>query len=207
MRWRHSRFNTALLFALKISLALASLIGITQHWGHYYVGTLLPLYRGVINLVLSDYQVVSLNLSQQQTEWVVAAHLITIKTQIISGHTLPAGVTLDASTLAGHALKHIIIVVAAILVWPELIMRERALRLLIAIPFIFLLEVIDIPFAIAGAVQDVVSFNLSPDYANNKPWLVRWLLLLDGGGRLMLSITVPIIVAVIRSHRTQKNTS
>lgn len=186
-----------LLFAIKISGVLALLIGITQHWGDYYVEALLPLYRAVIDWILPDYHVLSLTLSQQQAEPVVAAHLITIKDQLISGHALPTGVTLDASTLADHALKHVIIVLAGILLWPDFTLKNRAFRLLLAIPLIVLLEMIDIPFAIAGAVQDVVFFNLSSDYATHKPLLVSWLHLLDGGGRLALSVLVALSVNVM----------
>ena len=203
MMWQNGRLKAALLFALKISLVLALLIAIAQYWGNYYVEALLPIYRGAINWVLPNYQVLSLSLSQQQAELIVAAHLITINEQIISGHTIPAGVTLDASTLADHALKHLIIVFTAILIWPALTPVERGIRLLISVPFIVLLEMVDIPFAIAGAVQDLVFFNLSTDYATHKPLLVRWLLLLDGGGRLMLSMAVPIAVAAIRQDRSQ----
>lgn len=194
--------NNFLFFALKMGVVLTSLIFITQRWGVYYVDALLPLYRGVIDLILHDYRVLSLSLSQQHAETIVAAHVITIKSQIIGGRTVPIGVTLDASTLADHALKHVIIVVGALLIWPGLSLRERGLRFLVAIPFLFLLEVIDIPFAIAGAIKDVVFFNLAPDYADNKPWLVRWLLLLDGGGRLLLSMAVPIAVAALRQDWT-----
>lgn len=194
--------KTSVLFALKMGVVLALLIYLTQRWGIYYVDVLLPLYRCVINLILPDYRVLSLSLSQQHAETNVAAHLITIKPQMIGGHTVPIGVTLDESTLADHALKHVIIVIGALLIWPGLPLRERGLRLLFAIPFIFLLEAIDIPFAIAGAIKDVVFFNLAPDYADNKPWLVRWLLLLDGGGRLMLSMAVPIAVAALRQGFT-----
>lgn len=192
-----ARLKTTALFALKLSVVLGLLIGITQRWGVYYVDALRPLYRSVINLILRDYQVVNLSLSYQHAEAIVAAHLITTKPQIIGGHILPAGVTLDASTLADHALKHVIIILAGILLWPGLTPRERVFRFLLAVPFIFLLEVVDIPFAIAGAVQDVVSFNLLPDYATNKPLLVIWLHMLDGGGRLALSVLVALIANLL----------
>ena len=196
-----NRIKATALFTLKLSIVLALLIGATQRWGVYYVEALLPLYRSVMNFILPDYQVVNLSLSYQHAEAIVAAHFITVKEQIIGGQTLPVGVTLDASTLADHALKHLIVVAAAILLWPELKLKERAIRLFLAAPLILLLEAIDIPFAIAGAIQDVVFFNLSPDYATNKPWLVTWLHMLDGGGRLALSVLVALIV----NHRFSKS--
>lgn len=201
----NSRLAAWLLLTIKISLALALLIWLTRHWGYYYVEALLPLYRAVLNLTLRNYEVLNLNLSNQNGEPIVAAHFITTNPQTIDGHLLSAGITLDASTLAGHALKHLIIIISTVLVWPNLTLRERAIRLLSSLPLILLLEVVDIPLAIAGAVQDLVFFNLSSDYATNKPFLVTWLHVLDGGGRLALSLLVALTVNLLQKPITIKN--
>lgn len=189
-----SRLETGFCFAIKIMLALALLVAISQYWGHIYIEALLPLYRSTIHFVLPNYQVVSLNLLHQQTELVVAAQLITTKAQVVGSHPLPVGVAFDASTLAGHALKHLIIVIAAIIIWPASTSLEYGVRSAFSVPLILLIECIDIPLAIAGAVQDLVYFNLASDYATNKPLLVTWLHMLDGGGRLALSIIVALVV-------------
>lgn len=191
------RFVTWLLTA-KIALVLALLIWLTQRWGYYYVDALLPLYRATLNVVLSNYQVFNLDVVTQNNELIVAAHFIAKNSQTIDGHLLPAGTTLDASTLASHALKHLIIIVGALFVWPNLTLHERSVRFLLSVPLILLLEIIDIPLAIAGAVQDVVFFNLSSNYATNKPPLVTWLHVLDGGGRLVLSLLVALVVCLMQ---------
>jgi len=197
-----SRLTAWLVLTAKICLVLALLIWLTQQWGHYYIDALLPLYRVILNFTSRNYEVINLNLANQNGEPIIAAHFITINAQTIDGHVLPAGITLDASTLAGHALKHLIIIVGAILVWPKLTLPERGVRLLLSVPFILLLESVDIPLAIAGAVQDVVFFNLSSTYATNKPLLVTWLHVLDGGGRLALSLLAALAVCLIQKPIT-----
>lgn len=191
------RLTDWLPLALKMGFVLAVLIGLTQSWGHYYVEALLPLYRLVLSFALQNYEVLNLGLIEQSNELTIAAHLITVNPQAIDGHPLPAGVTLDASTLASHAFNHLIVVIGAILTWPNFTWSERGVRLLLSIPLILLLESIDIPLAIAGAVQDVVFFNLSSNYTNHEPLLVRWLHALDGGGRLALSLLVALTVCLV----------
>jgi len=200
----HSK--TTLVLAIKMGVVLALMLWMSQRWGHYYVEALLPLYRTVIDLVLTDYRVVSLRLIPQNGELTVAAHLTTIKAQLIDGHKLPVGVTLDASTLADHALKHLIIVACGILVWPNLKPTERGVSLLLSAPLLLILECIDIPLAIAGAVQDLVFFNFSSNYAGHKPLIVTWLHILDGGGRLALSVLTVLIVNVLQKIKNDADT-
>lgn len=201
---RSDRLKAWLFLTIKISSALALLIWVTQRWGHYYIEALLPLYRTVLNFTLHNYVVLNLNILNQNNELTVAAHFITKNPQTIDGHLLPSGVTLDASTLAGHALKHLIIIISAVLVWPNLTLRERSFRFLLSVPLILLLEAVDIPLAIAGAVQDIVFFNLSSTYATSKPLLVTWLHVLDGGGRLALSLLVALIACLIQNKPPKK---
>jgi len=178
-------------------LTLFVLLWLSQHWGHYYIETLLPLYRAVLDLALSDYAVLDINTTIQNGEQLVAAHLQTIHPQKIGNRVLPAGITVDASTLAGHALKHVVIVVGALFVWPGLTVRERCFRFLLSIFPLMLLEAVDIPLALAGAVEDVVYANLSPTPNVDGPWLTAWLHVLDGGGRLALSVLTALAVGIV----------
>lgn len=106
--------------------------------------------------------------------------------------------TIDASTLAGHALKHAVIVIGAALIWPSLSLRERGVRLLLSILPLLFLEAIDVPLALAGAVQDLMTANHPLNSANGGTWLTSWLHMLDGGGRLALSLLVAGAVAGFR---------
>ena len=194
------RFTQSLLLVARLVLVLALLIALVQHWGHDYVEALLPLYRLTLNVVLPDYRVVTLDLLERNNELIVAAHFVTTQAQTIGTRLLPAGVTLDASTLASHAFKHLVIVFGAVFAWPRLALRERAWRCLFSLPWLLLLEIVDIPLAIAGAVQDLVYFNLSADYAAHRPLLVAWLHMLDGGGRLALPLLVAALVGLWRQR-------
>jgi len=196
-RWLHLLLRTV--------IALAVLLWLGQRWGHYYVEALFPLYHAVLDVALPDFAVLHLNTLAQNGEPLVAVHLQTIRSVAGTAHSLPAGVTIDASTLAAHALKHIVIILGAIVIWPGITPRERGVRLLLSVLPLLLLEAIDIPLALAGAVQDLLAANLSPNIGNNESWLTAWLHMLDGGGRLALSLLVAGAVAVFRESRQRRN--
>lgn len=191
------QLNSWLGLLLRTGITLAMLLWLAQRFGHYYVEALLPLYHAVLDVALPNFSVVRLNTLTQNGELLVAVHLLTAYSQTIAGHSLPAGVTIDASTLAGHAIKHAVIIIGAVLIWPNLTLRERGTRLLLSMLPLLFLEAIDIPLALAGAVQDLIAANHSSNLNHNGSWLITWLHLLDGGGRLALSLLVAGVVASI----------
>lgn len=183
---------------LRTAITLAALLWLGQRWGHHYVEALFPLYHAVLDAALPNFAVLHINILAQNGEPLVAVHLKSIYSLTAAGSSIPAGVTIDASTLAGHALKHVVIIVGAVMIWPSLTLRERGARLLLSILPLLFLEAIDIPLALAGAVQDLMTANHPPNSGNGGTWLTTWLHLLDGGGRFALSLLVAGAIAGFR---------
>ncbi len=173
--------------ALRLALGLPPLIWLAHAYGWYYADLWLPWYREVLGLFLQDFAVTSLGLTWQKGEYLIAGEFITEQMTLVHGQLLPAGLGVSASTLMAHALKHPLILIAATLAWPGLTWRGRGLRLLLSLPFLFLLETLDVPLVLASAVHDMVSWIASPQ-TDAASKLADWTSVLDGGGRMALGI-------------------
>jgi len=173
--------------ALRLALGLPLLIWLAQAWGWHYANLWLPWYQEVLDLVLPDYAVASLGLSWQKGEYLIAGEFLTEHLMLVHGQVLPAGAGISASTLMAHALKHPLILATAALAWPGLTWRGRGLRLLLSLPFLVLLETLDVPLVLASAVNDMLSWMASPE-ADAASKIVDWTGVLDGGGRMALGI-------------------
>jgi len=183
--------------ALRLALGLPLLIWLAQAWGWHYANLWLPWYRTVLELALPNYAVVSLGLSWQQGEWRIVGEFVTERLTVVHGQLVPAGTAVTASTLMAHSLKHPLILAAAALAWPGLSWRGRGLRLLLCLPLLLLLATLDAPLVLASAVSDLVSWMASPQ-ADAASVLVDWARLLDGGGRVALSLAAALAAAAVQ---------
>lgn len=183
--------------ALRLILGLPPLIWAAQSYGEQYVDFWLPWYRVVLECALPDYAVDSLGLTQRHGEYLIAGEFRIKHPLPVHGRVLPAGAGVSASTLMAHALKPPLILAAAALAWPGLTGRGRVLRLLLSLPFLPLLETLDVPLVLASAVNDMVSWMASPaaDAASKR---ADWASVLDGGGRMALGIAAAVGAAAMQ---------
>lgn len=171
-------------------LALAFLIA------PHYVALWLGLYQQVIIWLLPDFRVVDLSLKSQAAEHVVSITIEAARPLWIGTKLLPAGASLSSSTLQGHAVQHLVIVLGLLLVWPlgqAKRWKHRIILLLFALPTLLLVETLDIPFVLAGAVTDLLLYQFSPSEWESS-WLVRWMSFLNTGGRVALSLAAALMV-------------
>ena len=195
------RFPRLARFALRLALVLPLLVlpllvVAAQRWGEAYGEFWLPWYRTVLRLVLPDYHVTALSVVERNHEKRVAAQFVATEYQEVEGRLLPPGFTVDASTLLDHALIHPLILLAAVLAWPDFSGRQRLLWLLLSLPLLGMLESLDVPLSLAGAVSDVVTWQASQGFAPPSV-LTGWSVTLDGGGRLALSLAAAVIGGVM----------
>lgn len=190
-----------LLVAGAGALALAVLIA------PHYVALWLSLYKPVIAWLLPDFRVVDISLKSQAADHVVSLTLETARPLWVGAKRLPAGVSVSSSTLQGHAVQHLVVVLSLLLVWPlgrHKRWTHRAVLLLFAAPALLIVEVLDIPFVLAGAITDLLLYQFSPSELEFS-WLVRWMNLLNTGGRLALSLAAGLIAIgcyrLLLSHR------
>ncbi len=187
--------------ARRVAVAAAVWLGLTSAvwtWGDPLAGTLIPLYRWSFTQLTPHYQIRSLRVEQASGERVFALRARTTGARNIAGHSVPDGTEVSSVTLAGHAFQPVIVLIGAAMLWPVRARAERISMVLFALPLLILVEMIDVPLVLAGALEDVVLFNVAPDQLSAS-LLVQAMNYMNNGGRLALSlVAVGLMVAATR---------
>lgn len=158
--------------------------------GEAYARLVLPVHRFVLTLAFDDLRTRSLRLDledQPRIVWSVASH----RPVRVGEQTLPANVPMSASTLAGHSVQHLVLLYTVILAWPQPGWRARARVLALSVPALLLVEALDVPFVLRGSLEDLMRYQLAPDTLRTN-WLVIWMDVMNGGGRLALSLAAAL---------------
>lgn len=175
--------------AVRLALYLPAFLWISRVWEESYGKIWLPWYKAVLRFSLPYDRLADLTVVWHKNEFLVAGNFSTTGFQLFHGRLLPPGLSISASTLLGHALIHPLILFTAVMAWPGLDWRRRLFRLILSIPFLWLLETVDVPLALAGVVDDVKAGG------NLDSMMASWGFMLDGGGRMALSLASAIACA------------
>lgn len=178
------KFTTIFLSTYLILLLLSI------QFGQRYVKFLLPLYRSEISWCAPDYQIQSLEVKESQGEAVVALKLKLMRYTAVQGHLLTPGGEASSSTLAGHALQHVLLMASLLIAWPVASIFQRISLFFIAVPFWALVEFLDVPLVLLGSIEDLILANVAPDATS---LLVTWMNFMNGGGRIAISIVMVLI--------------
>ncbi|KVW94646.1 hypothetical protein [Thiobacillus denitrificans] len=189
---------------LRLLIWLPVLLWAAWAWGWHYAVFWLPVYQRVLDGALPDFGVVYLGIALGH-EYVFDTQVMAERALLVQGHILPAGLTVNASTPMYAALIHPIVLVASALAWPLPNWRARLLRLLLSLPFLFVLEALDVPLVLASSISDLLSYSLDPG-ADAASMRVDWTHVMNGGGRFALSLAMAFAAALLHkpfeSHRS-----
>jgi hypothetical protein len=179
--------SAGLFFAIYLALLALSL-----YFGSDYARSLLPLYRWELGHLAQDFNIESLVLGDSHGEGVLILSLIT-KYSVVGKQVIPPGISISCSTLIGHALQHPLLLLSLAAAWPASTLEQRVSQLCYALPFLLLVELLDIPLILLGSVQDLLMATFpSEDYS----FMVGWMNFLNGGGRPALSIFAAMMAVV-----------
>ncbi len=181
--------KTLLKFTGLFLLAYVVLLGLSLQFGQHYVEFLLPLYRSEIGWIFPDFNITSLALASDRGEEVVALNLNLVRYTVLVGQVLHPGVSVSSSTLAGHALQHPLVMLSLLVALPASNNKHHIAMLGMAIPLLLLVEILDVPMVLLGSIEDLILANVAPD---STSFLVAWMNLMNGGGRLALSIAAAL---------------
>ncbi len=111
-------------------------------------------------------------------------------------------IEINSSTLVGHIAQYPILALSLVAGWQGLSRRARLLGGTVALLVCALAVCADIPFVLAGSLDDFVQFNLQ---GRDQPSsaLISWMEFLNGGGRLLLALLVGLVSANLAA-RAQK---
>ena len=165
-------------------IAYLALLALSLPFGAGYAGSLLPVYGWEIAHLTQDYQIQGLVLGESRGEDVVAISLLT-RYFVAGSQVVHPGISISCSTLQGHALQHPLLMLSLAVAWPASGLSQRILRLFCALPFLLLVEMLDIPLVLLGSVQDLIMANIAPGTGS---FVVDWMNFMNGGGRLAFSL-------------------
>lgn len=181
--------------ALRLLFWLPVLLCLAWFWGRQYANLFLPLYHFVLAKVLPDFRVLNLDIGYTY-ELVFNTRVVAEKFMVVAGKVLPPGFTVTASTPLYISIVHPIILTVVALIWPGLNWRGRIGCLLVSLPFLLLLEVLDVPLVLASAISDLLSYSINP-IADQASMIEDWSHVMDGGGRYALSLAAAIVAAIL----------
>lgn len=172
-------------------LPIASLLLLLSSVAFLYRQTgqlLLPLYAQAMHLLLPEScHLTSLRLIQQGYALCFTVRVETHAPAMMAGHSIPAGIIINGSTLLGHALLPPVIMLSSLCIWlclftPRAVMGPSIVLLI----FLLLVVSIDVPLVLVGSLHDIVHAHYAvraPD-----PWQAKAMHLLNGGGRQVLAL-------------------
>lgn len=175
-----------------VALVYAGLLTAAWALGADYVSLMLPWYRIAFARIAPDYAVLALTLVQQSGGDVIALSAQTRAPISAGGFVVPPGVAVASSTLAGHAVQHPLFLFGVLLAWPGLGIPRRLTLVALALPLLLVVEFLDIPFVLAGALRETLLAQTQPAALMYSPAVI-WLHFLNGGGRIVLSLAAAML--------------
>ena len=184
-----------LKIGLRAALAFALTLVAALILGRHYVQVWLPLYQQVISWLMPEYRVVEIALQFQPSGQVVKLSVELIHPTLVGLKLLPEGLSVSSTTLQGHALQHPILIATVLLAWQlgeKASWTHRLALLGLGLVGLIIVEALDVPFVLAGSITDLLLADFAPQLQDSS-WLVRWMHVLNGGGRLALSAAAALI--------------
>ena len=181
-------FKSALLPVHAYAVLVALLLWQAPRYGELWT----PLYQWELSALAHELDINEVSIVSPQGERVVMLDAAVRAGTVFGHYFFERAAPMTSSTLLGHVLLHPIVMLLILLVWPVAGLQRKGLYLLAAIPFLVVVELLDIPLVLLGSLQDLVLSNTAPDALRIAP-LVNWMNLLNGGGRIALSVVAALL--------------
>ncbi len=179
---------------LRAVITAAVFLYLAINWGDQFVELFFWLYKLVLLHLIPEFNVTNIHIASVKNESLVWAEIATNCVTVFQGVTVSPGFVVTVSTLTGHALKHLVIIPTLLLSVPLSNWRIGIKRFLLGIIAIILLEMFDVPVALAGAVRDLMAIAPATELGWSADGITLAARFLDGGGRFAMSIAAALIV-------------
>jgi len=172
-------------------LSFLALVAAVSLYHRAIAGWFLPLHRQAVELLVPDgWRVVSLRVTEEKQESFITVRVETDRPGLLGGQVIPAGLGINGSTLLGHALQPPLLMFTLLLAWLFLAPGKKTGSILLSLPFLLLVEAIDVPLVLVGSIYDILHANFAATSAIPIP--TRIMHFLNGGGRQALPIAAAI---------------
>lgn len=184
--------------ALRFALAVAVIAWLAYTYAAPGIESLLPLFRMELKGLMPAFRIDYLDWRIERGETVVALTATLTEYRAVLGEVYSPGVSVNASTLAMHALVHPVMMLSLVFAWPGVALKHKPALLALTLPMIVLAEALDVPLMLWGAVDDFLYWQVDPARLAESIGS-RTQHLLDGGGRYALSIALALLsIALFR---------
>lgn len=161
-----------------------------SQFGPYYFRLFEGVFRWEIDFFFPQFKVSSLQVETFEGQQMVSLS-VTLTENIIKNdgtvlHT--AGRPYTSKTIAVNEYLHPIIILAILAAWPAITLRDRFKVLLLVLPFLLIVEMVDVPLVLATRNDEVVRANLLKNVNAGKGLASYWVAFMHTGGRAALSI-------------------
>lgn len=190
-------------FVVRLVLAAVLVLAAAHVGGKDAARLLLPLLRGALEMVASDFSVQRLELVDDRANASIGALAVLERSIFLGGQAIvPDGTqAMVVGTTVGTVLQPLLVLAVLVLAWPAGA-KELALRIVLAAALGMLVLLLDTPFSLAAWLWDAQIKLYEP--GRSSP-LVAWNVFLNGGGRLALGLMAAgaaIVLAQAMAQRT-----
>lgn len=186
--------------ALRFVAICALLTALMYAWGESYSSGWRTPFATAIAALSSTIMVEKVDVAYLGDQRVFALHARTRDIIRTPRGSAPAGIKVQGTTLQAYAHHHLILIFAALGAWPVRRPIDRAVLLGAGIPAIALATMLDLPFALAGVVQDTMLAASDPDRLSTDA-AVLYYQFLQRGGRHALSLVAAALVIVLAGRK------
>jgi hypothetical protein len=164
--------------------------------GDYLAVLLLPIRPVVDALLPEGIALMTLELAADRGQELIALEVALVEPLQVGSRVVPAGETIDATTLAAYALQHPALIYAALVAWPCRSFAAHVVLLALGIPAVVGATLLDIPFVLAGLVHELLLDAGVTDVASRSVALYYECLHRGGRAALALAVAVGLGLAV-----------
>ena len=162
-----------------------------SQFGPFYFKLFEGLFRWEINFLYPQFKVASIQMEDYQGQ-----QMISLTVKLKENIFLPDGTVLHTAgrpytskTISINQYLHPILIFSILAAWPGILLRDRFKVFLLTLPFLVIVEMLDIPVLLATRCNEVMRANLLNDSLADKTFGSYWAAFLHTGGRAALSVT------------------
>ena len=161
-----------------------------SQFGPYYFKLFGGIFRWEIDSFYPHFKVSSLRTEDYQNQQMISLELRLTQNTILKDGTVlhTIGRPYNAKTISINQYLHPIIILSILAAWPGIAFRDRFKVFLLALPFLLLVEMVDIPILLATRCDELMRAKLLEDPEAGRSLGSYWVAFMHTGGRAALSI-------------------
>ncbi len=162
-----------------------------SQFGPYYFKLFEGLFRWEINVLYPQFKVTSIQTEDYQGQQMISLSVTLADNIFLDDGTVlhSAGRPYTSKTISVNQYLHPILIFSILAAWPGILLRDRFKVFLLTLPFLVIVEMLDIPVLLATRCNEVMRANLLHDALADKRLGSYWAAFLHTGGRAALSVT------------------